>query len=88
MYRHRNYSPDSNSVRISSNDPEKVYNDIFDGELYKEQCKLGRFDNPLDIALKIDIDGFTSKNSSVHMTMIHAVVLNFDMSEVSLAYNL
>jgi hypothetical protein len=82
LYRHTNYAPNSIAVNRESNDPEKEYNDIFDGELYKTQCRLGMFNNPLDIALKIDIDGFTSKYSNIHMTMIHVVVLNFDLSEV------
>ena len=83
MYRHINYAPDSIAVNTDSNNPLKVYNDIFDSELYKKQCQLGKFDNPLDCAIKIDTDGFTSKYSNIHMTMIHVVVPNFDMSEVN-----
>lgn len=88
MYRHNNYSPTSQAVTIDENDKNKTYNDIFDGRLYKIQCEQGNFDNPLDIALKIDIDGFKSKYSNLHMTMIHVVILNFDLSNVSTIYKL
>lgn len=83
MYRHNNYAPTSPAVTIDQDHKDKVYNDIFDGELYRKQCALKKFDNKLDIALKLDIDGFRSKTSSTHMIMIHVVVLNFDISEVS-----
>lgn len=83
LYRHENYAPNSSAVTIDENHKDKVYRDIFDGRLYRRQCQLGNFNNELDIALKLDIDGFRSKTSNTHMIMIHVVVLNFDLSEVS-----
>lgn len=78
-YRFEQY-PNSEILQPSQ---ETVYRDAFDGELYAKFVKDGHFDNKYDIALKIDIDGFRSKFSSTKMTMIHCVILNYDISEVS-----
>ena len=80
-YRCENY-PNSHVLRPDVSQ-KKVYKDAFDGELYAQFVKKGLFDNKYDIALKIDIDGFRSKFSNTKMTMIHCVVLNYDISEVS-----
>jgi hypothetical protein len=61
---------------------DKVYTDVFDGELYTKFVEQNLFDNKYDIALKIDIDGFKSKFSSTKLVMVHCVVLNYDISEV------
>lgn len=80
-YRHNNYPKDK--VLSERNTNGKVYNDAFDGDRYAKLVEEGRFDNKFDLALKLDVDGFRSKYSSTKMIMIHCVVLNYDISEVS-----
>ena len=80
-YRHENYPKDK--VLSERQSESKVYQDAFDGERYAKLVEDGCFDNKYDIALKIDIDGFRSKVSSTKMIMIHCVILNYDISEVS-----
>lgn len=80
-YRSDNY-PNSQVIE-QKNSGDKVYRDAFDGELYSKFVEKNLFENKHDIALKIDIDGFKSKFSSTKMIMVHCVILNYDISEVS-----
>lgn len=80
-YRSNKYP--NNKILQQNTLQRKVYTDAFDGELFTDFVKRGYFDNQFDIALKIDIDGFQSKFSNTKMTMIHCVILNYDISEVS-----
>lgn len=83
-YRHNNYPKEK--VLSQRCEKDKVFTDVFDGELYKNFVEKNLFDNKYDIALKIDIDGFKSKFSSTKLVMVHCVVLNYDISEVRMLF--
>ncbi|KAL0582457.1 hypothetical protein ABG067_007666 [Albugo candida] len=68
-YRHNNYPNDE--VLKNRNKVDKVYNDIFDGDVYANVVQQGLMENKHDICIKIDIDGFKSKFSSLKMVIVH-----------------
>lgn len=80
LYRHENYPRET--VISNCDLPNKVYNDIFDGEVYADIIRKKEEDRPLDIYFTLSIDGFTSKSSSARLTIIHCIVSNFHPSEV------
>lgn len=81
-YRYNNYP--NEEVLKNRNNPNKVYQDVFDGDVYADLVEKGFMENKHDICIKIDIDGFKSKFSSMKMIIVHCVVLNYDIVEVSL----
>ena len=57
-----------------------VYQDVFDGETYKEMKAEGHFTNPLDIALSLYTDGF-SLGPNGQLTIVHFIILNLSPSK-------
>lgn len=79
-YRYENYPRDT--VLANARSTNKVYNDIFDSLAYAEVLRKREIDNPLDIYLNLNVDGFQSKVSRTKLTIIHCVVLNYCPTEV------
>lgn len=69
-YRHMNFS------MMEDEGPNKLYTDIFSGRTYETLVQSGHFKNVHDIALAINIDGFSSRASNKAMVIVDAVVLN------------
>lgn len=58
-----------------------VYQDIFDGDIYKSLKKQNLFNNNSDIALALFVDGFTTQRKGKRtMTIIHCIIFNVDPS--------
>ena len=60
-----------------------VYNDIFDGVIYRDVYLNERnlFKSPADIGILLYLDGFPSKHSPRNsLAIIHCIVMNFDPS--------
>lgn len=67
--------------RATREEEPDVYQDIFDGDVYKGLKQQGFFDGDLDIALALFVDGFTTQRKGKRtMTIIHCLILNVDPS--------
>lgn len=67
--------------RSTRNTEVNTYQDIFDGDVYKDLVNKGFFDNELDVALALFVDGFTTQRKGKRtMTVIHCIILNVDPS--------
>lgn len=64
---------------MDSNNAEKSYTDIHDGETYKK-LQSTQMKNEYDIGIILNVDGFTSNESSESMHIINCIVQNFDPS--------
>lgn len=67
--------------RTTREEEPEVYQDIFDGDVYKNLKQQGFFDGDLDIALALFVDGFTTQRKGKRtMTIVHCLILNVDPS--------
>ena len=77
----QNYAAIVKNQQQSTQD-EKVYKDVFDGQIYQQLLKENTIDSDrFNIMLKLDIDGFTCSSSKTSMVMVNAVILSIDPSE-------
>ncbi|KAI8966976.1 hypothetical protein BDF20DRAFT_903515 [Mycotypha africana] len=74
------YRDDNFGDVMDDDDDNKVYTDIFSGEVYKNLQQQGLFQNVHDIALALSIDGFSSRSSRTSMVIVDAVILNLPPS--------
>lgn len=56
------------------------YRDFFSGDVYKHMKSGGCFQNKHDVAISLQVDGFSAKNSSEKLIFVQAVILSLPSS--------